>query len=317
MNSEIIILHDCDELTTAPDQVDTLEEALQVARALKDLGYKAKLHSFDRDLSFFATVKKETVIFNLVETYLGASFLHLIPLFAQKAGIRFTGGSAHALYLSGDKLLAKQLMKAADIPTAHWLTESNGAEFVGKTVICKPRTEEGSVGISDDSVITLHSLEDIRTLIERAKKEHLLIEEFVGDREFNVSIITKNREPILLPIAEMIYSEYLEEKVKIVGYDAKWDKDCFAYQHTNRSFDVESTLKQTIAAISLKCWSIFGQRGYGRIDLRGDDEGNMWVLEVNINPSINEDSGFIAAAHEAGYTYTEIIDVIIQEAFDE
>ena len=51
---------------------------------------------------------------------------------------------------------------------------------------------------------------------------------------------------------------------------------------------------------------MFGLGGYARVDFRVDKEGNPWVLEINANPCISPDSGFVAAADRAGIDYSEI-----------
>ena len=58
-----------------------------------------------------------------------------------------------------------------------------------------------------------------------------------------------------------------------------------------------------------------GLQGYARVDFRIDRNGKPWVLEVNANPCISPDSGFIAAALKAGVSsYNEVINHIIVDA---
>ena len=49
------------------------------------------------------------------------------------------------------------------------------------------------------------------------------------------------------------------------------------------------------------------------MDFRIDQDNKPWVLEVNANPCISPDSGFIAAAREAGMTIEEVMERIIYE----
>jgi D-alanine-D-alanine ligase len=44
-----------------------------------------------------------------------------------------------------------------------------------------------------------------------------------------------------------------------------------------------------------------------------DEKGNPYVIEINGNPCISPDSGFIAAAHRAGLSNKEVIGRIIEE----
>jgi D-alanine-D-alanine ligase len=48
------------------------------------------------------------------------------------------------------------------------------------------------------------------------------------------------------------------------------------------------------------------------VDFRVDKEGNPWVLEINANPCISPDSGFVAAADRAGINYTEFVARILK-----
>jgi D-alanine-D-alanine ligase len=107
---------------------------------------------------------------------------------------------------------------------------------------------------------------------------------------------------------------------RIIGYRAKWDNDSFEYQHTNRKFlddseDIE--LQQTLHKLCLKCWDVFQLRGYARVDFRVDTYGNIYVLEVNANPCISSDSGFVAAALKAGLSPSDLTANIVDECLKE
>ena len=54
--------------------------------------------------------------------------------------------------------------------------------------------------------------------------------------------------------------------------------------------------------------------GYARVDFRVDSEGNPFVLEVNTNPCISKDAGFIAACQRGGLEYKEVIRRILDDA---
>ncbi len=51
---------------------------------------------------------------------------------------------------------------------------------------------------------------------------------------------------------------------------------------------------------ALKCWEVFGLRGYAHVDFRVDANEKPWVLEINANPCLSSDAGFMAAAKQGG-----------------
>jgi D-alanine-D-alanine ligase len=102
-----------------------------------------------------------------------------------------------------------------------------------------------------------------------------------------------------------------------VDYIAKWDQDSAEYQGTQRSFDFppgDAMLIENLRGIAQKCWHSFELSGYNRLDFRVDAEGKPFVLEINSNPCISPDSGFVAAAQRAGLSYPMIIERILLDA---
>lgn len=323
VNKKILLLHDAVIGGAPPDEQDTLVQVSQIGSALRRLGCDVCTLAFDGNLSTLeATLRKKPadLLFNVVETFWGSRFLHTIPLLCAQLGIPITGGNASSLFLTGDKLLAKRLMQLKDIPTPRWVDDSEYntlSSFLGRTLICKPREEEASVGITDDSVFTCNTSDELRIRCNDAIHRKMIIEEYIEGRECNISIASFNGFVRVFPIAEMIFTDYPEGKPHIVGYEAKWDEQSFAYHHTIRSFAFvqgEPILSRRLEELVLSCWQLFDCSGYGRVDLRIDREGNPFVLEINMNPCLTDDSGFIAACAEASMSYDEVIRMIIEEA---
>ena len=102
----------------------------------------------------------------------------------------------------------------------------------------------------------------------------------------------------------------------MLGYKAKWNTSSIEYKNTIRSFetlDAKSSLYSNLKRICLDCWKNFNLKGYARIDFRIDKNARPWVIEINGNPCISPDSGFIAAAHYAGLDNSTVIQRISEE----
>ncbi|MFA6645602.1 MAG: ATP-grasp domain-containing protein [Sphaerochaetaceae bacterium] len=323
MKSKVLLLHDAVDSSAPLDELDTLEQVNQIEGALQRLGYHTQCKAFTGDvlaLEHYLLQSGVDVVFNLVETYHGSQFLHLIPLLCEQLGIAVTGGNSEALFLTSDKLLAKRLMVLADIPTPAWISyenRENWNRFLQKKMICKPRREEASVGIDDGSVLVCETLTALESLVAHAHKHHVIIEEFIDGRECNVSLLVQEGQVQAMPIAEMLFIDFPPDKPKIVGYEAKWTESSFAYQHTQRSFAIntfEKELIQKLNTTAIDCWCLFGQPSYARVDFRIDRAKNVYVLEINVNPCIALDSGFVAAGFEKGYSYDSMVESIVKEA---
>jgi D-alanine-D-alanine ligase len=76
----------------------------------------------------------------------------------------------------------------------------------------------------------------------------------------------------------------------------------------------EPALYKALGALSEAAWRLFRLKGFARVDFRVTSDGEPFVLELNPNPCLEPGSGFAAAAGEAGMSYAEAIERILQAA---
>ena len=116
--------------------------------------------------------------------------------------------------------------------------------------------------------------------------------------------------------AEIIFEGYAGEKPHLVDYRAKWDENSYEYHHTPRRFDFgpeDRPLVDRLRTLTLECWRLFDLSGWARVDFRVDDHGDPWILEINSNPCLSRDAGFMAAAVRSGLSDTEVVNRIIED----
>jgi D-alanine-D-alanine ligase len=301
-----------------PDELDVLDQVNFIAGILENTGYSVSRKGITAD--FFNEIsgisgKDYEFVFNLVEAVGQKSeILYFVPALLNMQHIRYTGCSVEAAFLSGSKVLARQIMKDRGIPVAGGYKTSEAANLVaGRKYIVKPVWEDGSLGITEESVFAFDGT--VPEVLKDKTDGHWFIEEYIEGREFNVSVIASTGGPEVLPPAEIVFHDYPDDMPRIVSYKAKWIEDTFQYSNSRRSFpaDLSVKLMNDIRETALACWHAFGLRGYARVDMRIDDKENVYVLEVNANPCIAPDSGFIAAALHAGYSNKEIVSRIISD----
>ena len=308
-----IILHNPVSNASKEDELDVLDQAQLIECALSELGYSSQRVVFDVNTNnLISLLKKEqvSVVFNLVETINNSGRLCFVtPAMLELIKVPFTGSGAEAIFTTTDKVICKTILKEHRIDTPFW------AKYIqeidpAKDYIVKPISEDGSVGIDDALIINGHQIKEI--------PEGHFAEEYIHGREFNISVIGGQEDCLVLPPAEMCFSDdYYKTKPRILGYKAKWNEDSMEYQNTTRSFDFgesDAKLISELTKIAYNCWKIFGLRGYARVDVRVGIDNQPKVIEINANPCIAPDSGFVAACHRAGLTNTEIIKRIIDDA---
>jgi len=301
------------------DEQDVLVEVETVSRALEALGHEPVPVPLSLDLGAAIAALdrlRPRFAFNLVESVAGrGSLIALGPLVLNFLNIPFTGASADATYLTSNKPLAKRIMTLEGIDTPPWLSAEEGPPdpFRPGRYIVKSVWEHASIGIDEGSVL---EVEEQAALIEALaqRRDRLggdcFAEAYIEGREFNLSLLAGGDGPRVLPPAEILFAAFPPGKLRLVDYRAKWDTESFEYRQTPRSFrftETDAPLLASLKDMALRCWRLFRLRGYGRVDFRVDGNGRPWVLEVNTNPCLSPDAGFLAAAGEAGLGITEVV----------
>ena len=70
---------------------------------------------------------------------------------------------------------------------------------------------------------------------------------------------------------------------------------------------VAPQIARQLRAVALSAWRTVRGQGYGRVDLRLDEAGQPWIIEVNPNPDISDDAGLSRMAQAAGLSYDDLI----------
>ena len=319
----VLVLHAAIPPEAPPDEQDVLREVATVVRGLTEAGHEAIVAptaALAGDLPALLAEHRPEVVFNLIETLDGdARIGHVVPALLAHAGVPFTGNSAAACFATTHKILAKRLLRAEGVPTPAWWEPAVGEtpDFDGPFLV-KPLWEDASVGIDDDALCADEfALAGRLGAFGGARHVESFVEAFVAGREFNVALLEQHGAPRALPPAEIRFDGFPEGKPQLVGYAAKWDEDSFEYHHTPRSFDFppeDAELTAELVALAKRCWALFGLRGYARVDFRVGRDGVPQVLEVNANPCISDDAGFVAAAERAGLSLGAVMDLIVDAA---
>jgi D-alanine-D-alanine ligase len=105
----------------------------------------------------------------------------------------------------------------------------------------------------------------------------------------------------------------------IVTYAAKWDTGSDEDLGTQPRCPaaLEPELAKRAVQIARLAWQTLAHaRGYGRVDLRITDQGEVHVLEVNPNPDLSSDAGLARMAQARGWDYHSLVLRVIDEALE-
>jgi D-alanine-D-alanine ligase len=253
------------------------------------------------------------IIFNFVESIEGNSnYESYIAGLFDLLGIPYTGNGPIALGNCLVKSRTKQILQSHGIRTPkHYVTEINEVpdkmNFKLKfPLILKLAREDASIGISEFSVVSsFNEMKDRLDYLYSSFHQEVLIEEYIEGRELNVAILGDK----ILPISEIRFDGLPEDLPKIVTYEAKWSPDSIYYKHTTPKCPapLEDQLKLKIEKMAQEAYDALECRDYARVDIRLNHKNIPYVIEVNPNPDISPDAGFVRSASHAGINYDELL----------
>ena len=148
-------------------------------------------------------------------------------------------------------------------------------------IMVKHPQSYGSTGMVKES--RCDSLEEVLTQVERVCNEYgaARMEEFIVGREFNVLVVDNPDDfsrPIAYPPTELVFPPGEEFWHTVV----KWDTSLpFNFKQVT---DLE--LISRLQDIAIRMYKAIGAVSYGRCDVRMNEDGELFILEINPNPAI-------------------------------
>jgi len=304
------------------EDMDLAINAKLVMETLRSAGHDAWTHAFGKDTGELISGLRSSgaeAVFNLCECpdLSPEKELHACALL-ELLRLPYTGNGPLTLGICNSKALSKQLMIANGISTPRFCLftcDPAGEPGLSYPLVVKPANEDGSAGITEDSVVAdLAGLRRQVKWLRETFRQDSLVEEFVDGREFNVGVLGNGSatDPHRsLPPAELVYRN---PRWRLCTYESKWNATHPSYSEIAPACpaDVPPEVAARLSEITLACARIFRLSGYARVDFRMNAEGELFVLEVNPNPDISSDAGMPRAARAAGLSYPDLIAEILR-----
>lgn len=272
-------------------------------------------------------VAPEPVVFNLLEALPRGQDVNAVPALCRAFGKGVTGADSACLALTQNKWRTNALLRGLDVQVPDSLlvlpgkTPEEGA-LPAPPYIVKPNGTDASEGIEAGS--SVHNsfgaplLKAIRSIHSRFG-QGALVETMVGSRELNISLFRDGEEIRTMPLAEIDFSAFSEGMPRVVDYDAKWKPGSFACENTPRLLPapLSADLARRIRNVARRAYQACGCTCYARVDMRLDERQGPYVLEINPNPDLSPDAGFVAALHAGGWTFDAFVRTVVSNALSQ
>ena len=170
--------------------------------------------------------------------------------------------------------------------------------------------EDASIGITEENLVrTPAELRARAAALIQEYEQPVLAERYVDGLEINVTLIGNGDELEVLPLHEIDFGAMPAGRPRIVSYAAKWEEGHVDYAGTKPVplRDANPALVAACEQVARDAWDAHGLRDYARVDLRVDQAGQPWVIDVNPNPDISPDAGVARSAAAAGMSYDALI----------
>jgi D-alanine-D-alanine ligase len=285
-----------------------------VASALEKGGHTVRvidgnMHVIEQLRDFMPRViegVRSGMVFNMAYGIQGVSRYTHLPAILEMLGVPYVGSNPMAHGLALDKVIAKIVFENAGLPTPRfWNFASPDDQFddLRFPVIVKPKMEAVSYGIC--VVDNETDLREAVTELIREFQQHVLVEEFIVGREFAIGLLG-NADPEVLPIVEIA----LEDPTGIQTAGDKLEKPlgkiCPAELSPEKTEELQNLVRRAFRSLELF--------DFARVDLRMDEAGEPYILEINSMASLGLTGSYVHAAQVAGYTYGALINRILDIA---
>ena len=324
----LVLVHpDC----VPPDSIEGLtneemahfKTEFDVVATLRNMGHGVRVLGVSHDLWTIRDAVedfKPYIVFNMLEEFAGVGVFDThVAAYLEALRVPYTGCNPRGLMLAHNKGLAKMVCRYHRIPVPAFHVFPIGQRKVTPPkrltypMIVKSLTEEGSVGISQASLVN-----DEQALAERVRFIHrttatdAIVEHYIDGRELYIGVLGNQRLQTL-PIWEMDFAGLREGAPRIATGKLKWDED---YQkkiklNTGPAKNLPDGLQSELPRLAKRAYRALQLSGYARMDFRLADDGSVYLLEANPNPQLMYGEDFAESAEAAGISYEQLMTRII------
>ncbi len=247
------------------------------------------------------------MVFNMAYGIQGESRYTHIPSLLEMLGLPYVGStpSGHALAL--DKVITKIILQKNNIPTPDFRVFSSPDDPMDDVLfpaIVKPKMEAVSFGLK-----VVHNKESLREAVDfiiTEFKQQALVEKFIRGREFAIGLLGNN-PPEVFPIVEI---DLGNEPFAIQTNDHK-------VRNPRRKIcpaNLPPGISQKMKELSIAAFYALQLRDFSRVDIRMDENDNIYLLEINSMASLGATGSYVLGAKTKKYDFDSLVNKMLDIA---
>lgn len=290
----------------------------------EDLSQDTWLNNAKEIHDVFGLLKKQDVVFPVLHGLYGED--GTIQGLFELAQVPYVGCRVLASSVSMDKIYTKKILETVGIPQVKSLYVKK--RYDGKVVVVDEKFNqlenveeiiEQKLGLpvfikasrSGSSVgcFKCSSKDDLMNKLNEAAKydRHVVVEECIDCIELETAVLG-NDDPIVSRVGQIMpHGEFYTFESK---YEDEESKTCIPAR-------VDESLQEEIRAYALKAFKAVDGHGLSRVDFFLDKKTNkIYLNEINTMPGFTKISMYPQLMADFGISYSDLIDKLIDLAFD-
>lgn len=280
----------------------SLNSGRAIVAALRSKGIDA--HPFDPAQQPLQNLQQQgfQVAFNILHGTYGED--GVVQGALEAMNMAYTGCGVLASAIGMDKFRSRLVWAGFNLPNVPYEVLDDDSDFaavearLGLPLFVKPAAEGSSVGVRK-----IKQPGELAAAYQDLKQYHgvVLAERALTGGEYTCAVLGDRALP---SIRIMPANEFYD-------YEAKYLRDDTVYLCPS---DLSPEQEAEIRDLSLRAFAAINGRGWGRVDFLRDDDGQLYILEVNTVPGMTDHSLVPKAAAQTGLSFADLCVEILSHA---
>lgn len=293
----------------------SIEYTNDVYNALKLYAKKVKICNSPNALNKYLLDNTVDLVMTIYGGEISRNRLALVPAICESMDVKYLGADVYNRIICQDKHLTKVFAKEFNILSAksiliHTKDDLYLVNSLNFPLVIKPNYEGSSIGISNKNIV--YNMEETEIIVYELLeifKQPLLVEEFIGGKEVNITVVGDNKNINIFEVVEDIHindSNFFDTNLYTLEHKQLNYGD-FSHKIITDDFSLET--KQDI----INMYKSMGKIDYIRVDGK-IYKNQFYLIELTPDPYCAMGSSFMKGILSKGYNYEQAIALLINNS---